>query len=231
MPNLTLSVIIPVFNEEKTILEVIERLEKVDFSSLGFQTEIIIVDDGSTDSTPSFIKQLEGKYKVFYHPQNQGKGAAIKTALNHVTGEYVVIQDADLECHPRDIPKLLEVAVKNNAQIVNGSRWLEPKNSHPYKLFYWGGFFLTRLTNFLYGQEMTDVLSCYKLFKTSFLKNIVWASRRFGFNCEVVAKTARKGIKIPEVAIGYTPRGHEGAKKIRLRDGLQMIKVLLENRF
>lgn len=231
METFTLSVIIPVFNEKNTILEVLKRVERVDLDKIGFKKEVIIVDDASTDGTKEILEGLGEKYKIIYHLKNQGKGEAIKTALKKTTGEYIIIQDADLEYHPKDYKKLLKPVLEKKTEVVYGSRWLNPKNDHPYKLFYWGVLFLTSLVNFLYNQKLTDVSTCYKLFKAKLLKEINLEYSGFEFCCEATAKIAKKGIKIYEVPIDYSPRMKEGAKKIKLTDGFKMIFVLLITKF
>ncbi len=231
MEIFSLSIIIPVFNEKDTILEILKRIEKFEPLGKKIKKEIIIVDDGSTDGTSEILNGLGEGYKIIYHSKNQGKEEAIKTGLNYVTSDYTVIQDADLECHPRDYARLLQPVFEKKSLVVYGSRWLNPKNYHPYKIFYWGGLFLTFLTNILYGQKLTDVLTCYKLFKTKLLKEINLEHSRFEFGCEVTAKISKKGIKIYEVPIDYFPRIKEGFKKVKLKDGLKMIFVLLSYKF
>jgi len=229
MENFTLSVIIPVFNEEKTIAEVLKRIEAVEFERKGIKKEIIIVDDGSTDGSKDILESLN-RYKVIYHKENKGKEEAIKSALKEVTGDYVIIQDADLELHPKDYNKMLRPVFENDAKVVFGSRWLNPENSHPYKLFYLGGAFLTFLANLLYGKRFTDIICGYKLFRTDVLRKLDLENSGFEFCCEVTAKISRKGIRVYEVPVSYLPRKKEEAKKTRLGQGLKMIFVLFTNR-
>jgi len=225
-----LSILIPVFNEKSTILGILKSIEKVDLRKIGFEKEVIIVDDGSTDGTTQLLKDVDKKYKILYHSKNEGKGAAIKTALKEVTGDYVIIQDADFELNPQDYEILLSRSLKTNALVVYGSRWLVSGNRHSQPLFYFGGLLLTFLVNLLYGQKLTDVLACYKLFKTEILKDIDFEYPRFEFGCEVTVKLPKKGIKIPEVPIDYQSRKN-GSKKIRLKDGFKMFLVLLKYKF
>lgn len=227
----TLSVIIPVFNEANTILEILKRVEESNIFKRGVKQEIIIVDDGSNDGTTEILKRLEKKYKVICHSKSQGKEESIKSALNKVTGDYIIIQDADLEYHPQEYEKLLQPVFLKDASVVYGSRWLNHQNHHPYKIFYWGGLFLTLLANILYHQKLTDILTCYKLFESRLLKEINLKYSRFEFCCEVTAKISKKGIKIYEVPISYFPRVKKDSKKIRLKDGLKMIFVLLASKF
>ena len=226
-----LSVLIPIYNEKNTILEILKRIDSVDLGDISFKKEIILVDDGSTDGTRDILKGLENKYKIIYHSKNQGKGAAIKTGLNHVLGDYVIIQDADLEYDPKDYRKLLETALKNNAEVVYGSRRLKPQNKYSHISFYLGGLLLTWLTKILYGIEITDESTCYKLFKTETIKTIPLKCERFEFCPEITAKIAKRKIKIYEVPINYYPRHKKEGKKIKWRDGIEAVWVLIKNKF
>lgn len=228
---MTLSIIIPVFNEKDTILEILKRIEKVDFSNPGVKKEIVIVDDGSSDGTRGVLEEIKGSPKIIYHPKNQGKGAAIQSALGQVSGDYVVIQDADLEYDPQDYRKLLECALKNNAQAVYGSRRLNPHNRFSYISYYLGGIFLNWATNILLGTKITDESTGYKLFKTKTIKSLPLRSKRFEFCPEVTAKIAKRGINIYEVPINYCPRHKEEGKKIRWKDGLAALWALIKYRF
>jgi glycosyltransferase involved in cell wall biosynthesis len=228
---MTLSIIIPVFNEKKTILEVLKKVEGVDLGSFGIQKEIIIVDDGSTDGTREILENLKNKFKIVYHPVNLGKGQAIRTGLKFVSGEYVLIQDADLEYDPEDYKKLLDCALKNNAQAVYGSRLLNPHHKRAALSYYLGGIFLNFATNILWGTKITDESTCYKLFKTQTLKSLNLKCRKFEFCPEVTAKIAKRGIKIYEVPISYYPRSKKEGKKIKWRDGLQALWTLIKYKF
>lgn len=228
---MTLSVVIPVFNEKNTISEIIGRIERVNLREFGFKKEIIIVDDGSNDGTREVLKKFEDKYKVVYHLKNRGKGAAIRTALEKVSGDYVIIQDADLEYDPKDYKKLLDFALKNNARVVYGSRRLNPQNKPSYSSYYWGGVILNWFTNLILGTKITDESTCYKLFKTETIKSIPLRCERFEFCPEVTAKVSKKGIKIHEVPISYTPRHKKEGKKIKWRDGLEALLVLIKYKF
>ena len=226
-----LSIIIPAYNEKNTISEILKKIEEVTLSGFGFKKEIIIVDDGSTDGTKEILKSLKGEYKIIYHQKNQGKGAAIQSALQYVTGDYVIIQDADLEYDPEDYKKLLECALKNNAKVVYGSRRLNFKNKYSYRSFYLGGVFLSWAANIIYGINITDESTCYKLFKTEFLKSIPLKSKRFEFCPEVTAKTAKRGVKIYEVPIHYYPRHINEGKKIKWKDGILAFWTLIKYKF
>ncbi|MDP2946982.1 MAG: glycosyltransferase family 2 protein [Nanoarchaeota archaeon] len=228
---MTLSIIIPVYNEKKTILEILKKIEQVNLNDFSFGKEIIIVDDGSTDGTTDILKKTEKKYKVIYQYKNLGKGTAIRAALKEVSGDYVIIQDADLEYDPLDYKKLLECALKNNAKVVYGSRRMgsEKKFSHWY--YYLGGLFLNWVTNIICGTNITDESTCYKFFKTDFLKSIPLESERFEFCPEVTVKIAKRGVKIYEVPIKYFPRHINEGKKIRWKDGLIALWTLIKYKF
>jgi len=228
---MTLSIITPVYNEKNTILEVLKKIEQANLNDFSFKKEIIIVDDGSTDGTRDILEKLEKKYKIIYHSENQGKGTAIRTALKQVSGDYVIIQDADLEYDPEDYRVMLGYALKNKAEVVYGSRQLGTKNKHSYFSYYLGGVFLTFITNLLYRTNITDESTGYKLFKTDTIKSISLKCKRFEFCPEVTAKVAKKGIKIYEVPISYTPRHKEDGKKIRARDGIVALWILVKCRF
>jgi len=226
-----LSVLIPAFNEKNTISEILKRINEVDLKDLGFDKEIIIVDDGSKDGTVDILKGLGDGYKIIYHLKNQGKGAAIGTGLKEVSGDYLIIQDADLEYDPRDYRKLLETALKNDAEVVYGSRLANSQNKFSHVSYYLGGLFLNFATNFLYGTKITDESTGYKLFKTEVIKSIPLKCQRFEFCPEVTAKVAKKGIKIYETPINYYPRHIKEGKKIKWRDGVIALWTLIKYKF
>lgn len=226
-----LSVLIPIYNEKHTILEILRKIDAADLGDISFQKEIVLVDDGSTDGTRQILKELEDKYKIIYHPKNRGKGAAIRTGLNHVFGDYVIIQDADLEYDPDDYKKLLETAIKNKAEVVYGSRRLNPENKYSHLSFYLGGIVINWLTRILYGIAITDESTCYKLFKTETIKSIPLKCERFEFCPEVTAKIAKRKIKIYEVPINYYPREKKEGKKINWKDGIEALWILLKYKF
>jgi dolichol-phosphate mannosyltransferase len=226
-----ISIIIPVYNEKKTILEILKKIENIDLKDLGFEKEIIIVDDGSTDGTREILKKLINKYNIIFHPENKGKGSAIKSGLKKATGDYVIIQDADLEYDPKDYRVLLECAINNQAQVVYGSRTLNKKNKHSHFIYYLGGKLLSFLTSFLYKTKITDEATGYKLFKAELLKNIFLEGEGFDFCPEVTAKILKQKIKIFEVPINYYPRKKKEGKKIRLSDGIRAAFLLIKLRF
>jgi dolichol-phosphate mannosyltransferase len=228
---MTLSIIIPTYNEKSTILEILRKIEQVDLSDFSFDKEIIIVDDCSTDGTRDILDKLTAKYKIIHHQKNAGKGAAIKTGLKYVSGDYVIIQDADLEYDPEDYRIILGYALKNKAKVVYGSRQRGVKKVSSSLSYYLGGVFLTFVTNFLYGTKITDESTCYKFFETETIKSIPLKYNRFEFCPEVTAKIAKKGIKIHEVPISYTPRRKKEGKKIKWEDGVKALFVLIRYRF
>jgi glycosyltransferase involved in cell wall biosynthesis len=218
--------LIPCFNERSTILEIVRRVK-----AIPLDVEIIIVDDGSTDGTRALLGNLEDDHcKVLLHDRNRGKGMAIRTALPAATGELVVVQDADLEYDPQDLLRLVQVFRETNATVVYGSRNLRG-NARSYHSFYWGGRVLSWLTTLLYFCRITDEPTCYKMFRTDLLKSLDLKCEGFEFCPEVTAKVLRRGHRVVEVPISYSPRNFSEGKKIRWIDGFQAIRVLIGNRF
>jgi glycosyltransferase involved in cell wall biosynthesis len=220
-----ISVLIPVYNEVKTVSEILKRVEIA-----GIVDETIVINDGSTDGTTDILKTLSGgKYKIVHKENNMGKGSAIREGLKFVTGDIVIIQDADLEYNPKDYPALVEPIISGKADIVYGSR--QGLNKIPLNIFRLGRWFVTILTNLLYGTKITDEPCGYKLFKTEVIKNIHLECERFEFCPEITAKVSRLGYKIYEVPISYIPRSVKEGKKITCRDGLWAIITLIKYRF
>jgi len=193
----------------------------------------VIVDDQSADGTKAKLRQLKSTnpgFKVFYHEQNQGKGAAVRTGISHATGDYLIIQDADLEYDPNDIPRLLKPIQEGKAKVVYGSRFTgEHRN-----MFFWhmvGNKFLSLVTNLLYNTTLSDMEVCYKLFTKEALEGIVLQENRWGFDPEITAKVLKKGIRIYEVPISYAGREFYEGKKISWKDSFRILWVLLKNRF
>ncbi len=223
-----LSVIMPAFNEIKTIREILKRIREVDIDK-----EILIVDDFSTDGTREFLESIEGDedVRVFYHSQNMGKGSAIRTAISHVTGDVVIIQDADLEYDPNDYIKLVAPIKEGRASVVYGSRYSNPENELPFTRFKVAVLLLTALANILYGAGITDEATCYKVFRADVLKSIPLRCKRFEFCPEVTAKVRKRGHRIEELPISFKYRTVMEGKKIGWRDGVEAIVALLKYRF
>jgi glycosyltransferase involved in cell wall biosynthesis len=213
-----LSIIIPVFNEIRTIEEIIKRASLA--PTKDYEKEIIVVDDGSNDGTEKILKGLKDKFNLILlnHIRNFGKGAAIKTGLERVSGKAVIIQDADLEYNPNDYQKLLEV-FEQEFPVIYGSRNLGGAK-RGYFLYFWGGKFLTAFFNFLFGSNLSDINTGYKLFRTDIIKNLHLESKGFGFCEEVTAKILKFGYSIKEVPIHYEPRKFFEGKKINFWDGV-----------
>jgi glycosyltransferase involved in cell wall biosynthesis len=224
-----LSVVIPVYNEVETIQEIVSRVQAVDL-----EKEIIIVDDGSTDGTREHLQEIslaQKNVRVFYHDRNQGKGAALRTGFELTTGDIVIIQDADLEYDPTEYPVLLGPILDGRADIVYGSRFL----GGPHRvLFFWhylGNKFLTLLSNALTNLNLTDMETCYKVFRREVLSDIQFKSNRFGFEPEFTAKIARKDFRIYETPISYSGRTYAEGKKIGWKDGAKAIFAIVWFRF
>lgn len=221
-----ISVIIPVYNEKDTILEIVKRVQ-----SVNHEKEIIIVDDGSTDGTTDILKQMNHtQATVLYHEKNRGKGAAIRTALPKASGDFILIQDADLEYAPADYPHLLEPLLDGRADVVYGSRFTG--GTHRVLLFwhYLGNKVFTLLTNLLYNVNLTDMGSCYKVFRSDILKSMKLRSDGFGFEPEVTAKICKRKLRIYETPISYSGRTYAEGKKITWKDGIVYLWCLLRYR-
>lgn len=234
-----LSIIIPVFNEEKTILEVLQRVNSLKMSSV--KKEIIIVDDGSSDRTVANIKYQILKIKnikLIKHFINQGKGRAVITGIKHATGDYILIQDADLEYNPKDIPRLIAPILKGDTKIVYGTRlrrmpsFSRDERTPRFFLHYLGNRLLSLITSVLYGQWITDMETCYKLFPRKAAEKINIVAKGFDFEPEITAKLLRKGYRILEIPIMTKPRGYDEGKKLNtFRDGIIALFTLLKWRF
>lgn len=222
-----LSIIIPVFNEVKTIEEILSRVRAVPVDK-----QIILVDDGSSDGTRLLLdrQRQEPDTEVVFHAWNQGKGAAIRTGLRHVTGDYVVVQDADLEYDPTEYLRLLEPLESGRATVVYGSRFLG--NPRKMSFLHWlGNKLLTVLTNGLYGCKLTDMETCYKVFRADIPTRIRIVSDRFDFEPEITAKVLRLGHKILELPISYNGREFHEGKKITWKDGFAAVRALVTCRW
>jgi dolichol-phosphate mannosyltransferase len=219
-----LSVIIPAYNEEKTIAELLAKVKAV-----KLDMEIIVVDDGSTDKTGEILRNIDG-IKVIAK-SNGGKGSAIREGIAAVSGNVVVIQDADLEYDPQDFIPMLDTMERQKADVVYGSRLLHENYKVSYQRYFWGGKLVTFIANILFGISISDEPTCYKMLKTDLLKSLNLQCSRFEFCPEVTAKIARRKIKIIEIPISYYPRSIEEGKKINAFDGIEAIWTLLKYRF
>jgi glycosyltransferase involved in cell wall biosynthesis len=213
----TVSVVIPVYNEQKTVEEIVRRVE-----AQPMVTEIVLVDDASTDGTKDVLKKLAEKpsRRVVTHEINRGKGAALRTGFAHVTGDIVIVQDADLEYDPQDFPILLDPILSGHAQVVFGSRFLGGPHRVLYFWHYQANRFLTLLSNLFNNLNLTDMEVCYKVFRREVLQQLKLKSDRFGFEPEITAKVARLKVPLFEVPIRYYGRTYEEGKKIGWRDGV-----------
>jgi dolichol-phosphate mannosyltransferase len=231
-----LSIVIPVFNEKKTISEILKRVTEIKIP--GVEKQIIVVDDGSTDGTIDELKKAKGDIKIIYHEKNQGKGAAVKTGIENAKGDYVIIQDADLEYNPEQIKLLTEKIIKGDAKVVYGTRLdrmphlNKEESEHLFIIHYLGNRFLSLITSLLYGQWLTDMETCYKLFPRSAVKDMKLDARGFEFEPEITAKLLKNGYKILEVPIFANPRGYDQGKKLNtIRDGTIALWTLIKYRF
>jgi dolichol-phosphate mannosyltransferase len=222
-----LSILMPVYNEEATLEEITRRV-----MALPIEKELILVDDCSTDRTREILKQYEGRpeMKVVYLEKNHGKGHAVRTALDHATGEVVVVQDADLEYNPAELVPLLAPIERGEVDVVFGSRRLKKDNPRSLLTFFIGGMTLNWITCRMYRIQITDCATCYKMMKTDLMRSLSLRCERFEFCPEVIAKLAKRKVPIVELPISYAPRTIEEGKKIRWRDGVEALWTLLKFR-
>ena len=252
----TLSIVIPIYNEVGSLKQLLQQVVNVE---IGMKKELILVDDFSTDGTRDILKEIEGledipsgirsfleitempidgdtenteriSVRVFYHDVNKGKGATLRTGFQHITGEITLIQDADLEYDPQDYPKLLKPLVDGEADVVYGSRFMKGKQAGLLRS-YLANQFLTTLANIVNGTKLTDMETCYKVIRTSVLKEISLYSDRFGFEPEITAKLAKRKCKIVEVPISYHGRDYHEGKTVSWKDGIAAIFHILRFRF
>lgn len=235
---MTLSIIIPAYNEQKTIQEILNRVAQVEIPDVKIQ--IVIVDDGSKDKTLNLIKEflnVENRAILVEHKKNRGKGAAVNTGIKNSSGDIIIIQDADLEYNPQDIPRLVAPILKKKVRVVYGTRLrTRPvffgRNRTPLLVHFFGNKFLSLLTSIMYGANVTDMETCYKAFDRDVLKNVKLKSHSFDFEPEITAKILKKGIKIMEIDIKTKPRGYSEGKKLHtVRDGTIALWTLVKYRF
>ncbi len=225
-----LSVVIPVYNEKDTLFEIIRRVLD---SPVEMERELVLVDDCSTDGTLDLYPFLDPKFpnaniRVFKHEVNQGKGAALRTGYEHASGDIIIVQDADLEYDPRQYPKLLRPILDGRSDVVYGSRFVGGDEHRV--LYFWhsvGNRFLTMLSNMRTNLNLTDMETCYKVFRSEVIKKIKIKSNRFGVEPEVTAKVARGGWRIYEVGISYSGRSYEEGKKITWKDGVHALYCII----
>ena len=231
-----ISIIVPVYNEQDTIGRILDKIFSAKLPT-GMVKEVIVIDDGSSDGTSKQLTQINGNFRLLTHQQNQGKGSAINTGLNVATGDLILIQDADLEYDPGDYARLLEPFKSKNVQVVYGSRLINyplqlfGKHKTPMPTHFVANKFLTNLTNFLYGNNVTDMETGYKVFHRDLLALLNLKSKRFDFEPEVTAKILKRGVTIHEVPIKVKPRSYAQGKKISWKDGFVAIWTLIKYRF
>jgi len=229
----TISILIPVYNEEKTILPILEMVRAAACHALT--KEIIIVDDGSVDGSRKILEELDTKKynaKVIFHEKNQGKGAALRTAQSHATGDIILIQDADLEYDPKEYEELVRPIVEGRADVIYGSRLSGGKVTRAFKVMhYLGNKFLSLTTNLLYNCTLTDMETCYKVFRAPIFKAITIKSNRFDFEPEITAKVLKQNVRLYEMPIAYYGRDYSEGKKITWRDGFAALWALVKFRF
>jgi len=222
-----LSVIVPIYNERATLRDVVAKV-----LSVPLDIELICVDDGSRDGSREILSELETQYpqlRGFFQPQNMGKGAALRRGIQEATGDYVIVQDADLEYDPAEFPTLLEPLIQGNADVVYGSRFL---GGRPHRvLYFWhsvGNWVLTLLSNCLTNINLTDMETCYKVFRREIIQSIPIVENRFGFEPEITVKVAKRRLRIYEVGISYCGRTYKEGKKIGWKDGFRALWCLLK---
>jgi len=227
-----ISIVIPVYNEIDTLEHILDKIDDAEFC--GLEKEIIMVDDGSQDGSRDLLKNLEtsGKYKIYYHSQNMGKGAALRTAFGYATGDIIVIQDADLEYDPHDYNDLVRLILDDKADVVYGSRLSGGRPTRSFMLTHLlGNKLLTLVTNILYNTILTDMETCYKAFRADVLKNISIKSNSFDFEPEITAKVLKNGYHLYEAPISYYGRDYAEGKKITWKDGIWALWALVKFRF
>ena len=222
----------PVYNEVKTIHEIIKKVEEAEIGDV--RKELIIVDDGSKDGTRDVLREMSqnSPYKIYFHGQNMGKGAALRTALHYATGDIILIQDADLEYDPAEYAELIKPVIEGKADVVYGSRLTGGKVARAFNFWhYLGNKLLTFITNVLYNAILSDMETCYKVFRTDVIKSFLIKSNRFDFEPEITAKVLKRKYKLYEMPISYYGRDFAEGKKITWRDGFAAVWALVKYRF
>jgi glycosyltransferase involved in cell wall biosynthesis len=223
-----LSIIIPVYNEKKLVIDLIKKVKSVPLGDI--EKEIIVVDDCSKDGTTEILKKNAKKLvdKLIFHEVNQGKGAALRTGIKESTGDVVIIQDADFEYDPMEYPRIINPIFNKEADVVYGSRFINGSNFGGYKQNRIANKALTGLSNFITGLKVTDMETCYKAFRGEIIRDITIEENRFGFEPEITAKIAGRKLKLIEVPISYYPRTKEEGKKINIKDGFRALYCILK---
>ena len=225
-----ISIVIPVYNEEKTLQSIVEAVQSV---NLSLTKEIVLIDDASQDGTRQIMEQLPDNNIVrVFHTKNQGKGAALRSGFAAATGDIILIQDADLEYDPAEYPKLLQPILIGKADVVYGSRFIGSEAHRV--LYFWhmiGNRFLTLFSNMFTNLNLTDMETCYKVFRREVIQHITIEEDRFGFEPEITAKVAKTGCRIYEVGISYSGRTYSEGKKIGIKDGFRAVYCIIKYRF
>ena len=228
--NKKLSIVMPVYNEKALIIDVLKKVRSIKIPKIDI--EIIVVDDFSNDGTREILKKSGKKYydRIIYHDVNKGKGAALQSGFKKATGDVVIVQDADFEYDPEEIPSVVKPIFDGKADVVYGSRFLK-KDYKGYKSNQLANKVLTNLSNFMTGLKVTDMETCYKAFRSSFIKNVDIKENRFGFEPEITAKISKAKLKLKEVPISYYPRTKEEGKKINIKDGIRALYCIVKYKF